>query len=47
MLTVLYIEALLVDKDLPDQVWELWGAGEITDDLATTAWSILALCAAG
>ena len=24
MLTEIYIEALLVDEDLADQVWELW-----------------------
>ncbi len=27
MLTDLYIEALLVDKDLADQVWETWDRG--------------------
>ena len=37
MLTELYIEALLVDKDLADQVWELWDAEVITDGLA--AWA--------
>ena len=42
MLTEIYIEALLVDEDLPDQVWELWNAGVITDDLAPFAWNILA-----
>jgi len=26
MLTEIYIEALLVDEDLADQVWELWDA---------------------
>ena len=34
MLTRLYMEVLLVDEDLADQVWELWNAGVITDDLA-------------
>lgn len=42
MLTELYIEALFVDEDLADQVWELWDAGVITDDLAGRAWCILA-----
>ena len=42
MLTELYIEALLVDEDLADQVWELWNAGLITDDLAAMAWWIMA-----
>ena len=42
MLTRLYVEALLTDSELADQVWELWNAGAITDDLATVAWCILA-----
>jgi hypothetical protein len=33
-LTEIYIEALLVDEDLADQVWEAWGTGEI-DDVVT------------
>jgi len=37
----IYIEALLVDEELADQVWELWDAGEITDGLAAWAWLIL------
>ncbi len=41
MLTEIYIEALLVDEELADQVWEAWYSGEI-DDLAAlieqTAW---------
>jgi len=27
MLTEIYIEALLVDEELADQVWEAWGRG--------------------
>jgi len=42
MLTELYIEALLTDAALADEVWELWGAGVITDGLAAYAWYILA-----
>jgi hypothetical protein len=42
MLADLYIEYLLVDEGLADQVWELWKAGVITDDVATWAWHILA-----
>jgi len=38
MFTEIYIEALLVDEDLADQVWELWDAGVITDGLAVSAW---------
>jgi len=36
MLTGLYIEALLVDEELADQVWEV---GEIDDLGACLAWS--------
>ena len=39
MLTLLYIEALLVDKDLADQLWD---AGEMGDELAVIAWLLLA-----
>jgi hypothetical protein len=31
MLTELYIEALLVDEELADQVWETWDKGEIDE----------------
>ena len=36
MLTEIYIEALLVDEELADQVWEAWDKGEISDEIA--AW---------
>ena len=42
MLTELYIEALLVDEELADLVWELWHVGLIQDELALVAWCILA-----
>ena len=42
MLTEIYIEAILTDANLADEVWELWDAGVITDDLAACAWCILA-----
>jgi hypothetical protein len=42
MLTRLYVEALLSDEDVADQVWALWDAGVITDDMAGLAWFILA-----
>ena len=42
MLVDLYVEALLADPDLADQVWELWNAGVITDELAALAWWLLA-----
>ena len=42
MLTEIYIEALLVDEELADQVWEAWDAGEIDDiSAAWTWWCIL------
>ncbi len=39
MITEIYVEALLVDEGLADQVWEAWDKGEI-DDLM--AWGIIA-----
>ena len=41
MLTEVYIEALLVDEDLADQVWELWNVGVIGDELAGTTWLLI------
>ncbi len=41
MLTKIYIEALLVDKEQADQVWEVWeawDAGEIDDLTAWVTW---------
>ena len=43
MLTEIYIEAILTDSELADEVWELWHAGFIPDDVAAMAWCILAL----
>ena len=31
MLTKNYIEALLVDEELADQVWAAWDSGQIDD----------------
>ncbi len=31
MLTEIYIEALLVDEELADKVWEAWDKGEVDD----------------
>ena len=45
MLTEAYIEALLVDEELADQVWEAWDAGEIDDSDAFWAW-LTAICKA-
>ena len=38
MLTELYIEALLVNEELADLVWEAWDAGVIPDEVAALAW---------
>ncbi len=46
MLTEAYIEALLVDEELADQVWKLWDVGLIDDELVTITWLLIAtLCA--
>jgi len=37
MLTEIYIEALLVDEDAADHIWEAWDKGEIDDQLAWLA----------
>ena len=42
MLTEICIEALLVDEEMADQVWQMWNAGLISDDLAAWAWWLLA-----
>ena len=36
-----YIEALQVDPDLADKVYELWDAGVIADNLPAWCWVIL------
>jgi len=42
-LTEIYIEALLVDEELADQVWEAWHAGEADDVAACIAWMLIAM----
>jgi len=42
VLTESYISALLVDEELADQDWEAWDNGEIDDEIACTAWIIIA-----
>ena len=42
MLTELYIEALLVDEELADQVWHMWDSGVIDNELAVIAWMLIA-----
>ena len=41
MLIEFYIEALLVDEDLADQVCELWDTSLIDDETAMIAWLLL------
>ncbi len=41
MLTEIYIEALLVDEGLADQVWEVWDTGKIDDQIACIAWMLI------
>ncbi len=41
MLTELYIEALLVDEELADQVWEAWDAENLDDGAACIAWMLI------
>ena len=42
MLTEIYIEALLVDAELADQVWQLWRDGQADDQTACIAWMLIA-----
>ncbi len=41
MLTQMFIEALLVDKVLADQVWEAWNTENLTDGAACLAWMLI------
>ena len=41
MLTEIYIEAILTDSKLADEVWELWNARVIGDELAAWAWWLI------
>ena len=38
MFCSIYIEALLVNEDMADQIWDAWNAGELCDMVAATAW---------
>ena len=42
MLTDQLIEALLADEALADQVWNMWDAGLIPDEVGAIAWLLLA-----
>ena len=41
MLTEIYIEALLVDKELADQVWQAWDKGAIDGRDAALVWFVI------
>ncbi len=41
MLPEIYIDALLVDEELADQVWEARDKGEIDDQVAWLAWWLI------
>jgi len=43
MFTEMYIEALLVDQHLADQVWELWNADVIDDEAVRMFWTASSL----
>ena len=43
MLTEIYIESLLVDEELADQVWEAWDKGEIGEVNAWWAWWLITI----
>ena len=42
MLTEIYIEAVIVDEELADLVWEVWDAAELDDETAWIAWMLIA-----
>ena len=42
MLSEIYIEVLLVDEELADQVWEAWHSGEADEETACIAWMLIA-----
>ena len=41
MRTEIYVEALLIDEELADQVWYMWDVDVIDDELAAIAWMLL------
>ncbi len=42
MFVQIYIEALLVNEELADLVWEAWDGGVIHNEQAAVAWLLLA-----
>ncbi len=47
MLTEIYIEALLVDEELADQVWEKWINGHLSALDAAVLWYLIVDCVNG
>ena len=43
MLTEIYNEALLVDEELADQVWDAWDAGDADDEIVCIAWMLITM----
>ncbi len=43
MLTATYIEALLVDEKLADQVWGAWFVRDVGNETACIAWMLIAM----
>lgn len=41
MLAELYIEALLANTKLADQIWEAWQAEKLSNDQAANAWTLV------
>ena len=41
MLTEIYIEALLVNEELADEVWKAWAKGKIDDQIVWLAWILI------
>ena len=47
MLMEIYIEVLLVNEELADQVWEAWDSKLASDECAFLAWILIAgVCSA-
>ena len=44
MLTEIYIEALLIDEELADQVWEAGDKGKIDNQVVWFAWWLIVEC---
>ncbi len=41
MLTEAYVEALLVDEELADQIWGAWNKGNLDNSAAYFAWMFI------